>query len=1811
MDSNSIHKKILIVDDDLSIRFTLKKLLGKFYKVEIHSSQDGVNGLGLAYIIKPEVIIIDSTLPRYSGKEVVDFLITNQSLSTSRVIVLHEDSRFLNNLPKGFIQLDKSDKNFIKILIEQISNCLGIEENGKLSKITNFLSNKIIHCSNISNVSSANISSSNLILKIFNYISYLIAQFLTSVLLSIFFVILGRDDNESNIEQKSNDLVSYRRKIYPTLAIGIAALLFICIQITILIGGVITSMFVANKVVNAASYTWDGGGATENWSDCDNWSTNVCPVAADSVTFNTTSTKNSIVDASWGGTVTNITIQTGYSGTITLQRSLTVSASLSHGAGTIVGTGQTLSTSSYTLDAGTLTAPSVFNVSSTFNIVSGTFNHNSGTVNFNGNAGATLSCNNVTFNLVSFTHTSGTKTVSSTCSFPLGNNPTLATGTGSTGVTNNGVLSGSGTLTTGVFNFNTGSSLTGFSGISAGSTFTVAGGTANFGSYTSFFATGLSGGAPVVISSGTLTLPDGADLNSTLTISGGTFNAPSGTLFLAGALTVSGTPTFNHNNGIFNLDGAGGTQILSCNNITFNLVVFSATGGGKTINNNCNIPVGNNPIIGTSGAGSLGINLAGTITGTGTLTHLPSAGGGFVFNAGATLSGFTGFIGNRGSTVQGATLNLSGVNYASSITLTSGSIAIGDNSSIGLTISGGTFTAPTGNMNLSLLTATGGTFNNNGGTITLTGLASAYSCNNIVFNLIVISATGTKTYTNCTLPLGNNPSVVHNQVLNNSSFTGTGTLTLLDMFGGGKSVTMNAGSNISGFSDLVGQPQFQFTVSGATLDFSGMTSFTLNNIMTVSSGSIIMPPTADLNSSLVISGGTFTAPSGTLNLAGALTISGAPTFNHNNGNIIIDGTTSVVLSCNNVTFNTVTFSHSGGSLRTVNSNCNLPIGNNPTIGVTSAAITLNGTLTGSGTLTTTNGLLTLNSGSVLSGFNGLVTSTVGVAGGTINLSSYTTFSNSGGLTLSAGSLSLPNGADFNASLTITGGTFTAPSGNMTLAGALAISGSPTFNHNNGTITLDGTNSALTCNNVVFNLVVFAHAGTKTVNSSCTLPLGNNPNLSTAVTLSGTLSGTGTITGPSGLTLNTGAALTGFSGLNGTFLTIGGANIDFSSYSPFSISSTATLTSGSLTVPNNADFNGALSINGGTFNATSGTINLASTVTIAGASTFNTSSGTVLNFDGSSGSPGITCNNKTINGLATFTHTGGSRTIVNCQFNVGNNPVAGIGASSGGIRLDNDSTLTGSGKLTVNGNFYIASTPSTPIIGFNDLESTGIFTINNSVMNLGTFPKIKVESLHIVSGTFTAPQLTQINRYMQNQGGIGSFVHNNGTVEFIGNASFLMQVWSGSLNFYNLTVDLTDKVGIVPTMGFTGSGTQTIQGVLTLKGTPSNRLTVQNLGVYGSAWTIDLQGTAVVENLDVAGSQNLGTVIQAAGKNITDSGNNTGWNFNNPTITNISIEDLNNGFVRTKTPKVNFNISDPGDSGNVKYQVQIDNNQDFTSPEINYTSSLEPQGDKSFTPSSELSEGKYYLRIKGIDSVDGDGGFVEGPSFTIDISGPSGNVVLSPVTDSTNPETYIISSITDQSGVSEMIYSENPDFSGASYIQYKQSVIYKVSEGYGIKTIYIKFKDITGNESKVFTVVYEYSQAPVATENPDNETPVSYPDGSIGHGLAVLAIRILDQNKNPISNLSLKINNLEKESITDSNGIAIFNNIPFGKYNILGIYNDQEFQYEVEVTDNEDVVTIILEERMNNFSYVLIALSIFLGIGFIISLIYIILNRRKV
>ena len=116
------------------------------------------------------------------------------------------------------------------------------------------------------------------------------------------------------------------------------------------------------KFAAAAVRTWDGGGATNNWSEAANWSSNLVPTAADSAVFNATSTKNAVIDTNVS--VVGIAMNSGFTGTLTQSAANTI---------TITGAGDFI-VSSGTFIGGTGT----ISVADQMRVSGGTFNSTSG-----------------------------------------------------------------------------------------------------------------------------------------------------------------------------------------------------------------------------------------------------------------------------------------------------------------------------------------------------------------------------------------------------------------------------------------------------------------------------------------------------------------------------------------------------------------------------------------------------------------------------------------------------------------------------------------------------------------------------------------------------------------------------------------------------------------------------------------------------------------------------------------------------------------------------------------------------------------------------------------------------------------------------------------------------------------------------------------------------------------------------------------------------------------------------------------------------------------------------------------------------------------------------------------------------------------------------------------------------------------------------------------------------------------------------------------------------------------------------------------
>lgn len=364
---------------------------------------------------------------------------------------------------------------------------------------------------------------------------------------------------------------------------------------------------------NAASLTWDGGGADANWSTCANWSSNACPTASDSVAFNTTSVKNATLDSSFGGTIRGLSISSGYTGTLTQSRPLTINGNYSQATGTFTGGSANIDINgTFTLSGGSFTSTSeTLSVSGAWTHSTGTFVHNNGSIELDGSTSTLNLPGASTVNFYNFRvkkNNGVILTVSSGDTVIVNGTLTLSEGRWNTGtiqamdavdiastwdgngtgilnissveenisipaalpsnVTRNIILNGADTILTG-----TGSGTIEFSAL------TLNNGSLNLDAYNSTY-------------SGTFTLNSGSfhggsgtiDFNGVVNLNGGTFTATSGTLSAAKAWTRRAEASFIHNGGTVEWDGAGVTIDVPSSESFYNLHVNST--GTKTIASN-------------------------------------------------------------------------------------------------------------------------------------------------------------------------------------------------------------------------------------------------------------------------------------------------------------------------------------------------------------------------------------------------------------------------------------------------------------------------------------------------------------------------------------------------------------------------------------------------------------------------------------------------------------------------------------------------------------------------------------------------------------------------------------------------------------------------------------------------------------------------------------------------------------------------------------------------------------------------------------------------------------------------------------------------------------------------------------------------------------------------------------------------------------------------------------------------------------------------------------------------------------------------
>ncbi|WP_252053472.1 autotransporter-associated beta strand repeat-containing protein [Acinetobacter silvestris] len=1013
---------------------------------------------------------------------------------------------------------------------------------------------------------------------------------------------------------------------------------------------------------------------------------------------------------------------------------------------------------------------------------------------------------------------------------------------------------------------------------------TFSGGTTlNAGTLTLGSAGALGNGGLTVGGASTLDTSTGMSVGNNITLNAGLTLAGSNTLNLSGVIDGAGSLT---KDGFGDLTLSGNNTFTGALNIAAGSLTTASSGAlgntsGANISAGASLYLNSSASLdGLSGSGSVQIaggNLltVGGVSNTSTFDGDLGGSGGLTKIGSGTLN-LTGSSGLTGNTnVNGGTLNLTGSLASTQLKINNGATLTGTGSALGLiTInSGGHLALSSGNtlstssliltansnVDASLATPSTTSLMNIGGNLTLDGNLNVTDAGGFgvgVYRLFnYIGALTDNGLTVAGVPVGYGLGDILVQTLGNQvnlivSAPNTnlrfwdGSQTIPNGTVDGGSGTWNAGgtnwTNSNGTLNQTWAGDFAvFQGTAGTVSVNGTQLFTGMQFLT--DGYNVVNGTSGLLTAVNGTGGTtavrvdpgVTATasvdingSGILNKldSGTLVLNGANSYS---GGTQLDGGTLVVGS--NTALGTGALIANAGTQ--LDSNAAVTLANTTTLNgnltvVGSNDLTLNGVIGGTGGLIKTGaanltlggnnaflGPVALNAGGlILASNSALGSATLNAANGT-TLDANTTVAVNNAVNL-AGNLGIGGSADLTLVGTVNGAGSLIKNGaaNLTLSGNNNFLGGITLNA--GTLTV-GSNGALGLGNLTV-------AGASALDSNTSASLGNNVVLNANLTntgnsdvaLSGVVSGTGGLikNGASNLTLN---GINTYSG--GTTLNAGTVTLGTSSglgSGAVTVASASTLdTSAPLVLANNVNVNANLSVAGNNNLTLGGVIAGAGTLTKNGLADLTLSGNNTFSgmFDVESGSLTTLGNsalgsNAGVNlGAAASLNLGGSGSLASLTGS-GTALIGGGNALSIGDNNANsifDGVLTGTGELSKLG------TGTLTLTGINSL--TGNTTVNAGTLNVNgslDSASVLVNSGGILTGSGSLGGAVTVADGGHLAGATGSTLSVNSLV-FNGNSNF--------------------DVGLGAPVSGGGNALVNVGGNLTLDGT----LNVSNIGGFGS------------------------------------------------------------------------------------------------------------------------------------------------------------------------------------------------------------------------------------------------------------------------------------------------------------------------------------------------------------------------------------------
>jgi uncharacterized delta-60 repeat protein len=216
--------------------------------------------------------------------------------------------------------------------------------------------------------------------------------------------------------------------------------------------------------------------------------------------------------------------------------------------------------------------------------------------------------------------------------------------------------------------------------------------------------------------------------------------------------------------------------------------------------------------------------------------------------------------------------------------------------------------------------------------------------------------------------------------------------------------------------------------------------------------------------------------------------------------------------------------------------------------------------------------------------------------------------------------------------------------------------------------------------------------------------------------------------------------------------------------------------------------------------------------------------------------------------------------------------------------------------------------------------------------------------------------------------------------------------------------------------------------------------------------------------------------------------------------------------------------------------------------------------------------------------------VLGSEAASDTNAPTGSISISSGSSVTYTPTVTLnlSATDDESSVTQMRISENSDFAGSDWEAYATSKTITLSAGNGTKTVYVEFKDSSGNVSATYsdTIILAVpvvddsdTEQEEETQNEDlNETnsstnPEVEEETSAEPITRTVTIEVLDQDEAPVEHAFVEIVD-EASGYTDILGSVTFYGISEGTKQVRVTYQGYEAESTIEVLGSEsgDVTT---------------------------------------